>query len=145
MVEFNALWFFVLVTNFVVLAILLNFILFKPLILLFKERQRLKDESANEVKALNEKRDAAFAKLKEEMSAASEKAKEEFSRLRKEGLDTHSELISKAQSEAVEKLNAALREISTEASAAKEKLKAGLALLSATIVNKLMYDHIKEN
>ncbi|QWR76491.1 ATP synthase F0 subunit B [Candidatus Magnetomonas plexicatena] len=145
MVEFNALWFFVLVTNFIVLAVLLNFILFKPLIFLLKERQRLKDESANEVKALNEKRDVAFAQLKEEMTAASEKAKEEFSRLKKEGLTVQAEMISKAQAEAIERLSAALKEISSEAAAAKGKLKAGIALLSATIVNKLMYDHIKQN
>ncbi|MEO5358177.1 MAG: hypothetical protein H7844_12895 [Nitrospirae bacterium YQR-1] len=144
MVEFNA-WFLVLVANFVILAIILNSVLFKPLIFLFKERQRIRDDSTYEVKALTEKRDRAFALLKEEMAAASEKAKEEFTRLRKEGLVIQSEMLSKAHTEALERLNNAMKEISTEARQAREKLQSVITVLSATIVNKLMYDHIKES
>lgn len=144
MVEFNS-WFFVLVANFLILLVALNAILFKPVLGLIKERQRIKNDSLSEANALMEKKDKALQQLKSEMAAVQMKAKEIYAKIRQEGLDKQHEFIAKSHEEAMKRLNSALIEISGEVDKATAALRGDIDKYSDEIVRKLTHGYIKNN
>ncbi|MBF0458961.1 MAG: hypothetical protein HQK99_13820 [Nitrospirae bacterium] len=145
MVEFNGVWFIVLVANFLILLLLLNAILFKPLLRMIKERQKIRTASLNEANALIEKKDQALLQLKSEMAAAQLKAKEQYAKIKQEGLNAQHELVKKSQDEAMKRLNGALAEISKEVDKATAVIKNDLEKYSDEIVVKLTHGYVKTN
>lgn len=137
MLEFNQ-WFFVLLANFLVLLFVLNTILFKPLVKIFKEREIATTGALDEARALSDKKDEAIAKMNAELLSAKSKAKEIFDSLREEGVTRQKEILSKAEAEAVEMIEKARKELQAEAEKARTALKADIEKFSEEIVNKLV-------
>ncbi|MGO9611693.1 MAG: hypothetical protein ACLPX5_01475 [Dissulfurispiraceae bacterium] len=137
MLEFNH-WYFVLLANFLVLLIILNAILFKPLAKLFKEREGHIRSALDEAKSLTSRKDDAIAQMNAELSAAKSKAKELFNTLREEGLVKQKETLSKSEAEAVELIEKARGELKAEAEKARVALKADVDRFSEEIVRKLV-------
>lgn len=137
MLEFNQ-WFFVLLANFLVLLFVLNTILFKPLVKIFKEREIATTGALDEARALSDKKDEAIAKMNAELLSAKSKAKEIFDSLREEGVTRQKEILSKAEAEAVEMIEKARNELQAEAEKARTALKADIEKFSEEIVNKLV-------
>ncbi|MBF0554257.1 MAG: ATP synthase F0 subunit B [Nitrospirae bacterium] len=145
MVEFSGVWFVVLVANFLVLLVLLNSILFKPLLGMIKQRQQIRNDSLHEAKSLTEKKEKALQQLKSEMAAAQIKAKEIYTKIRQEGLDTQHGLVAKSHEEAMKRLNGALAEISKEVEKTTAALKGDIEGYADEIVRKLTHGYVKNN
>lgn len=137
MLEFNK-WFFVLALNFFVLLFILNAILFKPLLRIFKEREDTIKGSLNAAKDMNDRREENIARLNRELSEARTKSKEIFEALRAEGQQKQKEVFSSASAEASEILEKARAEIRVEAEKARQTLRADVEKFSDEIVRKLV-------
>ena len=137
MLELNK-WFFVLLINFLGLLYILNKILFKPLLQLFKERERQYKRRARFCERDVPKKDDALARLNKDLADARDKAKEAFESLRAEGGNKQRELFSVAGTEASGMLQKARTELRAEAEKARQALRADVDKFSDEIVRKLL-------
>ncbi|GBE01974.1 ATP synthase subunit b [bacterium BMS3Bbin06] len=137
MIELNK-WFFVQLANFLLLLFLLNLLLFRPLLSLFKERKESVQGALEEAKRLNEKKDEQLMKFRQELSSAREEARELYSSLREEGLGVQKKLISEAHEEAMREIEKAREDIRKETENARRKLGEDVRRFSDEIVRKLV-------
>jgi F-type H+-transporting ATPase subunit b len=137
MLEINK-WFFVLVLNFIALLFILNAILFKPLLKIFKEREDTVKGSLEAAKELANRREESIARLNRELAEARNKAKEIFEALKAEGLQAQKEVLSKAEAEASQILEKAKADLKAEAEKARKNLRAEVDKFSDEIVRKLV-------
>jgi len=137
MLELNK-WFFVLALNFLVLLFILNIILFKPLLKLFKEREDTVKGSLDAAKDMGNKREEGIARLNRELAEARNKSKEVFEAFRTEGLGKQKGVLSSAEAEASEMIEKARSEIRVEAENARKTLRDDVDKFSDEIVRKLV-------
>jgi F-type H+-transporting ATPase subunit b len=137
MLELNK-WFFVLAINFIVLLFILNAILFKPLLKIFKEREDTVRGNLDAAKDMSTKREEGIAKMNRELAEARTKAKEIFESLKGEGASKQREVLSATEAEAVATLEKARAEIKAEAEKARQALRADVDKFSDEIVRKLV-------
>lgn len=137
MLEINK-WFFVLVLNFIVLLFILNAILFKPLLKIFKEREDTVKGSLDAAKELANRREESITRLNRELAEARNKAKEIFEALKAEGLQAQKEVLSKAEAEASQIIEKARADLKAEAEKARATLRAEVDKFSDEIVRKLV-------
>lgn len=138
MLKLELNWFIILLANFLILIYLLNIILFKPLVALFKERKNAVDGSLKTAEDLKVRKDELYAKMQKELAEARESAKEKYNEIRGEGLNRQKELLHDAHEKSmkiIEEARASLRQESEKASA---KLKEEVEKYSEEIVNKLI-------
>jgi len=138
MLKLEMNWFIILLANFLILIYLLNIILFKPLVALFKERKNAIDGSLKTAEDLKVRKDELYAKMQKELAEARESAKEKYNEIRGEGLNRQKELLHDAHEKSmkiIEEARASLRQESEKASA---KLKEEVEKYSEEIVNKLI-------
>ncbi|MEK6583000.1 MAG: hypothetical protein AAB017_00980 [Nitrospirota bacterium] len=138
MLELQVKWFLVLLVNFLVLIYVLNILLFKPLLRLFKERADNVNGALGAAKDMNQKKEETIAKLSRELTDARNKAKGTFEALRAEGANTQREVFSKAEAEAADILQKARQELKAEAEKARQALRADVEKFSDEIVRKLI-------
>jgi F-type H+-transporting ATPase subunit b len=138
MLEFHALDFFILVANFLILLAALNWLLFKPLAKIFKEREAATKGALEEAKALTAKKDNAVTAMNAELMEARAKAKSSQNAIRDEGLASQKETLSKSESEAGQLIEKARKELQAEAEKARASLKADIETFSEEIVRKLV-------
>ncbi|MEK6652201.1 MAG: hypothetical protein AABY50_04635 [Nitrospirota bacterium] len=138
MLELQVKWFLVLLVNFLVLIYVLNILLFKPLLKLFKERADNVNGALGAAKDMNQKKEETIAKLSRELTDARNKAKGTFEALRAEGANTQREVFSKAEAEAADILQKARQELKAEAEKARQALRADVEKFSDEIVRKLI-------
>jgi F-type H+-transporting ATPase subunit b len=127
-----------LAINFFVLLFILNIILFKPLLKLFKEREDTVKSSLDAAKEMGTKREEGIAGLNREFVDARNKAKEIFEALKAEGLQKHKEIISATETEAAAILGKAMADVRAEAEKARKALRADVDKFSDEIVTKLV-------
>jgi len=137
MLEINK-WFFVLALNFLILLFILNAILFKPLLKIFKEREDTVQDALNAAQEASKKREESIARLNKELSESRSKAKETFETLRAEGINKQKEMLSATEAEASSILEKARAEIKAEAEKARQSLRADIDKFSDEIVRKLV-------
>jgi F-type H+-transporting ATPase subunit b len=137
MLEFNA-WFFVLLANFLVLLVVLNSLLFKPLAKIFKERDAATKGALEEAKALTAKKDNSVTAMNAELMEARTKAKASQNALREEGVVIQKEAMSKSEAEALQLIDKARKELQSESEKARAALKADVETFSEEIVRKLV-------
>lgn len=137
MLEFNK-WFFVLALNFIILIFILNAILFKPILKVFKEREDTVKGALDAAKELAAKREEAIAQLNRELAESRTKAKETFEALKAEGINKQKEIVASAEAEATKMLEKARAEIRAEAEKARKALRAEVDKFSDEIVRKLV-------
>jgi F-type H+-transporting ATPase subunit b len=137
MLEFNNT-FFILVVNFVVLLFILNAILFKPLMRVFKEREDTVKGALDAAKEMSDRKDEGIAKMNSELAEARGKAKGIFESLRAEAVGKQKELLSSTEAEAVATLEKARQEIRADAEKARQSLRADVDKFSDEIVRKLV-------
>ncbi|HTZ17077.1 MAG TPA: ATP synthase F0 subunit B [Dissulfurispiraceae bacterium] len=138
MLEFHARDFLILVANFLILLGALNYLLFKPLAQIFKEREAATKGALEEAKALTVRKDNSVAAMNAELTEARTKAKTSQNKLRDEGLATQKETMSKAEAEAVQMIEKARKELQAEAEKARAALKADVETFSEEIIRKLV-------
>lgn len=137
MLELNK-WFFVLLVNFLVLLYVLNIILFKPLLKLFKEREDTVKGSLDAAKGMSDKKEEGIARLNRELADARNKARETFESIKAEGLQKQKEILSATEAEASGMLEKAKAEVRTEAEKARKALRADVEKFADEIVRKLV-------
>ncbi len=137
MLELNK-WFFVLAINFLVLLFILNAILFKPLLKIFKEREDTVRGNLDAAKDMGTKREEGIARMNRELAEARTKAKEIFEALKGEGTSKQREVLSATEAEAVATFEKARAEIKAEAEKARQALRADVDKFSDEIVRKLV-------
>lgn len=137
MLELNK-WFFVLLVNFLVLLYVLNIILFKPLLKLFKEREDTVKGSLDAAKGMSDKKEEGIARLNRELADARNKARETFESIKAEGLQKQKEILSATETEASGMLEKAKAEVRTEAEKARKTLRADVEKFADEIVRKLV-------
>lgn len=137
MLEFNN-WFFVLFLNFIILLFILNAILFKPLLQIFKEREDSVKGDLDAAKDMREKSEEGIARLNRELAESRGKAKEIFETLKAGGLSKQREVLSATEAEVVATLEKARAEIKSDAEKARQSLRADVDKFSDEIVRKLV-------
>ncbi len=138
MLEFHARDFIILVVNFFVLFLLLNWLLFKPLARIFREREAATKGALDEAKALTQKKDSAIAGMNAGILEARSKAKAARDALREEGLEAQKEMMSKSDAEAVAMIEKARAELQAETIRVKKAIKSDVEKFSEEIVRKLV-------
>ncbi len=137
MLELNK-WFFVLLINFLGLLYILNKILFRPLLRLFKERQDTVKGSLDAAKDMGAKREEGITRLNRELSEARGKAKETFEALKAEALNKNKEVLGAAETELSAMLDNARADVKAKAEKARQALRADVDKFSDEIVRKLL-------
>jgi F-type H+-transporting ATPase subunit b len=138
MLDIQKIWFIVLAVNFFGLLIILNYILFKPLLKIFKEREDIVRGSLDAAKDMNTKREETIAGLNRELAETRSKAKETFETLRSEGLQRQKEVLTRAEAEASAMLDKARSDIRAEVERARQTLRSEIDKFSDEIVRKLV-------
>lgn len=130
--------FFYLLANFIILLILLNIILFKPILKLFKERSDTINNNLSSAKNMTAKRDELISNLNKDLINSRAKAKEIFESCRTDGANAQKEIFSKAQEEASKILDKAKTELKEASDKARQSLKTEVDKFSEEITNKLL-------
>ena len=138
MLEFNQLWFSVLLANFLVLLFVLNAILFKPLSRIARERENATQGALDEARAMADRKDEAVAGMNAELLAARNKAKEAYNALKESGQAVQKEALAKTEAQAVEMIEKARKELQAETEKARAALKGDIEKFSEEIVRKLV-------
>lgn len=137
MLEINK-WFFVQLANFLLLLLVLNIILFKPILRLFQERKDSTTGFLEKAKELDREKDEVLAGIEAKLNEARGGAREVFERLSKEAIGIQKKSIEAAQGEAAEMNRKAKAEIGSAAEKARAALKADIEKFSNQIVRKLV-------
>ncbi|MBI4824085.1 MAG: ATP synthase F0 subunit B [Nitrospirae bacterium] len=137
MLELNY-WFFVLLVNFLVLLFILNIILFKPLLKVFKEREDTVKGSLDSARQMTVKKETAIEDMKRDFASAGLKARAIFEELRAQGLERQKEAVLKAGQEGAGLTEEARQTLRQEAEKARKALRADVERFSDEIVRKLV-------
>ncbi|MCS7203940.1 MAG: hypothetical protein NZ809_05795 [Thermodesulfovibrio sp.] len=137
MLEFNN-WFFVLMAQFLILIFVLNALLFKPMIELFRQREQTIKGALEEAQNMNEKKEKAVAQMNAELAQARTQAKQIITSLREEAISYQREVVANTEKEAVQMIEKARAEIKAEMDRIKAQLRQEVERLSEEIVNKLV-------
>jgi F-type H+-transporting ATPase subunit b len=138
MLDIQTFWFFILVFNFLGLIFILNIIIFRPLLKVFKMREDTVNSSLAAAKDINDRKEEGIAKINSEIALARAKAKEVFESMITEGIKKQQEVLSEAEASASAMLQQAREELRAEVTRAKQALKADIEKFSDEIVKKLV-------
>ena len=137
MLEMNN-WFFVLLALFLSLIFILNQILFKPLLAVFREREAAIDGAKDEAQKMGNERETKLDQLKKDLSEGSAKSKEAFEGLREGGLEKQRELMETANKEAMRILEEARAALAQETEKARTALSSDAEKYASDIAGKLL-------
>lgn len=137
MLDING-WFFVQLANFLILFLVLNALLFKPVLQKFKERDDKTSGALEKARELDKQKDGVLTQVDLKLSDARSKAREVFEELSNEGMSVQKEALGSAQNEAVEINRKAKEDLKTAADKARAGLKADIETFSKNIVEKLV-------
>lgn len=137
MLDINQSFFWHL-ANFLILFLLLNAILFKPLFRKFDERAEMIDGSLEKAKGLNSEKDELLAKMDAKLAEAKEEAKTINEGLRQAGAEIHKQAMEAAQKDAEEMNSKAKAELAASVVKVKEGLKKDIETFSGKIVEKML-------
>jgi len=138
MLDIYVHWLLVLTANFLVLLFLLNIILYKPLLKIFKERSDSVNGSLDAAREMNARKEEGIARMNKETAEARSRSKEVFEALRSEGLNMQKVFLSEAEENASGLLQKAREELRAEVAKARQSLKADVEKFSDEIVRKLV-------
>jgi len=137
MLELNK-WFFAQLANFLLLLIILNIVLFKPILQLFKEREKRTKGSLDEAKAMDAEKDNLLAQFDAKISEANEKARGIHGGLKNEGARVQKETFEAAQKDAAAINMKAKQDLDAVVKETKDKLRADVKAFSEKIVEKMV-------
>ncbi len=137
MLQFSR-WFFVLMLNFLLLIWILNLILFRPFVKVFRERRERANGDLEAAKELGARREEELAAMRKEFELARTKGKELFEGLRAEGLEKQKQVLAQAHENALKRTERIKGELSAETERARQSLRAEAEKFSDGIVEKLV-------
>jgi len=137
MLEING-WFFVQLANFLILLFLLNTILFKPLLKLFKEREDNTKGALDSASDMDREKDGVLEQIEEKLSGARTEARSIFENLSNDALEVQKRAVQSAQNESMEINKKARAELEAATDKARIALKSDIEAFSKQIVEKLV-------
>ncbi|MBI5100104.1 MAG: hypothetical protein HZB30_12830 [Nitrospirae bacterium] len=137
MLELNK-WFFAQLANFLLLLILLNIILFKPLLRLFRERDAGINGALGSAKSMDQEKDGIMAQIDAKLAEGRTSAKTIFEELSKQGMDVQKQALTAAQNEAIEINKKAKDELESAVGKTRASLRSDVESFSKQIVEKLV-------
>jgi len=137
MLELNK-WFFVQLANFLILLVVLYYLLFRPMLNLFKERKDRINGFLDDAKAMDKKKEEALRQMEIELSEARNEAKAVIDTLQKEGMEMQKDIIEKSEKEAQEISKKAQEVLRAETEKARKTLRRDVEAFSREIVRKLV-------
>ncbi len=138
MLDIHINWLLILAANFIVLMFILNSILYKPLLQIFKEREASTKGFLDAAKEMDANKEAGLEKMNKEIAEARKKAKGVFESMRNEGLDTQKKALADAEAAAAGLLQKAREELKAEVGRATQALRGDVEKFSDEIVRKLV-------
>lgn len=124
--------------NFLVLLIVLNFILFKPIRQVMLEREQGISSALGDAKAAQERMQAILERYNASLAEAKQKSATTYNTVYQQGLDAQRDMISAERDKAIELLDKARKEIAAASAAARADLKQEAERLSQDITSKLL-------
>lgn len=124
--------------NFIVLLIVLNFILFKPIRQVMLEREQGISSALGDAKAAQERMQAILERYNASLAEAKQKAATTYNTVYQQSLDAQRDMISAERDKATELLDKARKEIAAASAAARADLKQDAERLSQEITSKLL-------
>jgi F-type H+-transporting ATPase subunit b len=138
MLDIHINWLLILAANFLGLMVVLNIILYKPLLKVFKEREDSTKGALNAAKEMDAKKEEGIARMNRELMEARKKAKDAFEGLRNEGLNAQKQALTDAEGTASGMLQKAREELQAEVGKARQTLRGDVEKFSDEIVRKLV-------
>ncbi len=124
--------------SFIILLIALNFILFKPIRQIMREREQGISSALEDAKAAQDRVQSLLERYSASLAEAKQKAAGTYNTMYQQGLDAQRDTISAERAKAGEMLDKARAEIATAANAARTDLKKEAERLSQEIASKLL-------
>lgn len=124
--------------NFLVLLIVLNFILFKPIRQVMLEREQGISSALGDAKAAQERMQSILERYNASLAEAKQKSATTYNTVYQQGLDAQRDMISAERDKAIELLDKARKEIAAASAAARADLKQEAERLSQDITSKLL-------
>ncbi len=124
--------------NFIVLLLALNFILFRPVLAIMRERQQTIGGAFSDAKTAQDKVNSLLEQYNASLADAKQKATVAYNSLYQQGLDAQRDMISAERTKASELLDKARAEVASASSAAKADLKKEAERLAQDISAKLL-------
>ncbi len=124
--------------NFIVLLVALNFILYKPVLAIMRERQQTIGGAFSDAKTAQEKMNSLLEQYNTSLADAKQKATAAYNTLYQQGLDAQRDMMSAERAKASGLLDQARAEIASASSAAQADLKKEAEKLAQDISTKLL-------
>jgi F-type H+-transporting ATPase subunit b len=124
--------------NFIVLLIVLDVILFKPIRKIMKDREQKISSAFSDAKAAQERMQNLLEQYNGSLAEAKQKATNQYNSLYQQGLDAQRDLIAAERSQGSELLDKARSEITAASAAARDDLRKEAERLSQDISAKLL-------
>ncbi len=137
MVDIN-LTLFVQMANFLVLIVILNHLLYKPILAILDKRKRRLDESEGEIKRLNETVEKKAAEYEEKLRLAKQDALGKKNEILKEAADSAKAIIDERRGKIPAMLAEFQGKVGQEVDAARRILKDQSQKISAEIAEKVL-------
>ena len=137
MVDIN-LTLFVQMANFLVLIVILNYLLYKPILSILDQRKKRLDESEGEIKRLNATVEQKAAEYEEKLRLAKQDALGKKGDILKEAADNAKAIIDERRSKIPAMLAEFQGKVGQEVDAARQILKGQSQKISAEIAEKVL-------
>jgi len=131
-------WFFVQLANFLLLLVLLNYILFRPVLNIFKERDDQTKGSLDSAKTMDSERESLSGRIDSRLAETKDSAKKIFEELSKEGLAIQKQSMESATNQAVEINRKAREDLEADAKNVRDSLRKEVEGFSKKIVEKMV-------
>ena len=124
--------------NFIILLIILNKLLYRPLQKILAERREAIDGSHDRVSSLEADIEEKMQRYQEQLSAAKLAANEERNALKKAAGEEEAQILSAAHGKASQRLQSIKHQVADEAEAASQTLKKEADVLARQIATKIL-------
>lgn len=124
--------------NFIILLIILNKMLYRPLKNIIAERREAIEGSHDRAKSLEAQIEDKMQRYQQQLSDAKHAANDERNKLKKAATEEETKLLSEAQGKATTRLQAIKSQVGDEAATAGKALKSDAESLAGQIATKIL-------
>ncbi|HUJ19615.1 MAG TPA: ATP synthase F0 subunit B [Nitrospirota bacterium] len=124
--------------NFIVLLIVLNYILFRPIRQVMLDREQGISSALGEAKSAQDRMQNLLEQYNASLAEAKQKAAATFNAIYQQGLDAQRDMIAAERTKAGEMLDKARADVAAAAESARGELKREAERLSQEITSKLL-------
>jgi F-type H+-transporting ATPase subunit b len=124
--------------NFIVLLIVLNYILFRPIRQIMLDREQGISSALGEAKSAQDRMQNLLEQYNASLAEAKQKAAATFNAIYQQGLDAQRDMIAAERTKAGEMLDKARADVAAAAESARGELRSEAERLSQEITSKLL-------